>query len=267
MSSVPNDAKCHILLELKRVNSVARITLAACARNACLGGLLLGLATFTSAVAGTIAVGAPADTGAGSCVPFDCNGPNEQFQQLYMNTLLSGPITITGLQFFNTQFNTTTTTIDTGTFTVSLSTTTAAWNTLSTTQANNIGGDSTQVFSGSLVQPWAFGDTLSIPFSTPFTYTPGSSANLLVDIGVTGLGDRGIGEIFFDINGLNGGNFNGNTIFGQAYNGGTFGPGVHSGFGLVTGFETTSAVPEPMTISLVASGLAGISAMRRRKRT
>ena len=50
-----------------------------------------------------------------------------------MNSLFSGPITITGLEFFNTQFNSGAheeSAIDTGTFTVSLSTTSASWDTL-----------------------------------------------------------------------------------------------------------------------------------------
>jgi len=226
---------------------------------ASLTGCLLVFAASIPAVAGTIIVGTPADSGVGDCIPFGCNGPNDEYQQVYMNSLFSGPITITGLEFFNTQYNSGAheeSGIDTGTFTISLSTTSARWNTLSLTQANNVGGNNTEVFSGSLVQSWAFGDTLSITFSKPFTYVPGPSANLLLDIVVTGLGNSGgPGEIFFDTNGYNNGGDNGNIIFGRDYNGGFFTPAVNSGFGLVTGFETSStATPEPATCALFGVG-------------
>ena len=204
-----------------------------------------------------VVVGMPADSGVGSCVPFGCNGPNDEYQQVYMNSLFSGPITITGLEFFNTQFNSGAheeSAIDTGTFTVSLSTTSASWDTLSSTPANNIGGNNTEVFNGSLAQPWAFGDTLSITFSTPFTYVPGPSANLLLDIVVTGLGNSGgPGEIFFDTNGYNNGGFNGNTIFGRLSKGGFFPEFINSGYGLVTGFTVSELVGKAISSTKLTS--------------
>jgi hypothetical protein len=224
-------------------------------------GVLLVFAALTPAVAGTLIVGTPADVG-GNAFPFGgdyAHNTNGQYQQVYTHGLFSGPITITGLEFYNTQVNGRATAMNTGTFTISLSTTAADWNTLSATAASNIGSDETQVFIGSLAQPWAFGDTLSIAFSTPFTYTPGVNANLLLNVVATGTGDAA-GDIAFDTNGC----CISDTIFGRNW-GGNF----NYGYGLVTGFDTgtgTSAAPEPATLVFLSAGLAGLSLLRKRVR-
>ena len=221
------------------------------------GAVLLFLAASNPAFASVI-VGLPADSGTGNCYPFGCNYVSSQYQQVYTQGAFSGPITITGLEFYNTQYNSGATGMNTGTFTLSLSTTSADWNTLSSVYANNIGGDNTQVFSGSLAQSWAFGDTLVIAFSTPFTYTPGPGANLLLNIIATGTGDAA-GDIYFDSNGNNSGGFNGDTIMGRVYLSGS----VNSGYGLVTGFD--SAVPEPATFAMLGGGIALLAAVRLRR--
>ena len=219
---------------------------------------LIALAASGSAMAGTLVVGAPADTGSGNCFPFGCDYnswvASGQYQQVYSHSLFTGPITITGLTFYNTRMNGGASSMNTGTFAISLSTTAADWNSLSTTAADNIGADSVLIFDGSLAKPWVFGDTLSIILSTPFTYTPGAGANLLLNVVATGTGDAG-GDIYFDTNGFG---ENSNTFFGK-----NFGGVVTSGYGLVTGFST-AGTPEPASFALLIAGLLALPLLRKR---
>src|SRR5262249_5335045 len=97
--------------------------------------LLLCISMFcaVSAFADTI-VGLPPDPNTGNCFPFGCSY-NGEYQEVYTHSQFSGPITIRDLEFFNTQFNRGATLMNSGNWTISLSTTAADWNTLSSTYA------------------------------------------------------------------------------------------------------------------------------------
>lgn len=195
-------------------------------------------------------IGLPADPGGGNCFPFGCSYSGE-YQQVYTASAFSGPITIRDLEFFNTSFNSNATSMNSGTWTIALSTTSADWNTLSGTFASNIGADNTTVFSGNLSQSWAFGNTLHIILNTPYTYTPGTGQNLLMDVMVSGASAPG-GDLYFDTKS--------GTLMGRVYTSGN----VHSGHGLVTGF--TTAVPEPGAYAMLLAGLGLIGFLTYRRK-
>jgi len=216
--------------------------------------LLLVLAFAAAPAFADLTIGLPANSN--NCFPFGCAYSNfgSEYQQVYSSTQFSGPIDITDLEFFNTLIDYGATTMNSGTWTISLSTTSADWDTLSSTYANNIGSDNTQLFSGNLYQPWAFGDTLSIVLTTPFLYNP-LNGNLLMDVQVSNTTAPG-GWIFFDA-GFN--NYLGRVWGGDNSGSGAVGPG----FGLVTEFSSTT--PEPTAAVLFSLCVAGIGLAYRRR--
>lgn len=223
--------------------------------------------TFIVAVAAASFI-APASAaslviGAGTssnCFPFGCGGPaSAKYQQVYNTTGFSGPISITAVQFeLDTQRGTGP--VNLGNYTLSVSTTSAMVDGLSTIFASNIGGDNTQVFNGNLASSFN-GTLLTLNFSTPSTYNP-TGGNLLLDFVISN--PTNSSTIFFRAD-----NGNAGGVYSRMQN---FGGGS-TGYGLRTTFifdNAVAAVPEPATWATMLIGFAivgGTLRYRRRKMT
>jgi hypothetical protein len=236
-------------------------------------GVLIGAAFATavaaSAVGGAanaqIVIGGPGDAMNGNCYPFGCPtsdwGP--EYQQVYAAADFGGPITISEISFYNHNFLIPgfTGPIDSGTFTISLSTTSAAVDGLDFTNlANNIGANNTVVFSGSLpalTGPGGQGGQLNLVLSTPFTFDPGAG-NLLLDVVSTDAANDGLNAY------LDADNGDATGEFSRTY---TQGGGIYDNdYGLVTGFNIATTVPEPATWAMMLVGFGGLGLALRSRR-
>src|SRR5215469_8622352 len=98
-------------------------------RNISLRILAAALFAISLTAKADVFVGLPADPGTGNCFPFGCAYSGE-YQQVYASNQFSSPVVILGLEFFNTQVDTGATSLNSGNWAISLSTTAAAFNTL-----------------------------------------------------------------------------------------------------------------------------------------
>jgi len=191
-----------------------------------------------------IVIGAPG-TG-GNCFPFGCSTGGDRYQQVYAASDFAGPMSINDITFYDSMYPGN---LSSGTFSLYLSTTSAAVNGLSATMDDNLGANN--ALFGTLVGGIVANPSFTIT-GTSFAYDPGMG-NLLLEIRSTG---QSGGSIFLDArNGDAGG------LFSRMHNYG----GAFAEYGLVTGFNV-GAVPEPGTVALMLCGLAvtGIAARRRR---
>ena len=188
----------------------------------------------------------------GNAYPLMCNdsgtdtGVTMEYQQVYSSTAFSGTTDITSLTFyqiFAAEFGGTSTVLA-GNYQISLSTTSAAVDGLSSTLANNIGADNTVFFNGSLggasVNP-----SLTISGGS-FVYDP-TKGNLLIDIVATNQPNfpNGSGNGYLDADDTG-------SVTSRAYSFGGAATGNADAIGLVTGFNV---VPEPSSVVLGGTAL------------
>ena len=132
-----------------------------------------------------------------------------------------------------------------GTYTLSLSTTSAPVDGLDTNMANNIGPDNQTFFTGTLPLLTTDGK-LTFSLTTPFAYDP-TKGNLLLDIRISDVTTNSIAG-YAAYNGDFGG------LSSRMIDGTSSGT---SGYGLVTTFLSGAPVPEPGTLGLALIGALG----------
>jgi hypothetical protein len=227
---------------LRSIQSLKRVVVAT---------LLTCCVTAGSLLASSITIGT--DNGQNG---FPFGGPyfgntGNDYQEAYASSDFSGPISITGIDFFLAPGITGD--LYSGTYTLSLSIISANIGSLSSTDlSGNLGADNTvfetATLSGSAPNMLTF-------TGTPFLYDP-SMGNLLLDISVAG-GSDGKGVAFEDNDGVG-------TEVARYQN---FGAGNGEGMGLVTEFDfAQTAIPEPGMLSLLGCGLAALFVGHLRRR-
>jgi hypothetical protein len=215
------------------------------------------LTSVAPAFATSITIGG---SGLNNVFPFGCGpscGPTYlgEYQQIYSSTAFGGPITINQIAFETAPLAPH---AITDVFTLSLGTTFASPAGPGPTYVGNRRPDFTTVFSGAVTVPATGSGTFDfiVNLTTPFTYNPLNPGNLLLDVFIVSDSDGGTQFVAGS-----------SSSVGRLFNSGGTGAATPEGnYGLLTRFsdEAAATVPEPTSLTLLATGLA-VGARRWRK--
>jgi len=216
-----------------------------------LGIALLTLALAPSSRGGDVTVG-NISSGERSFFPFGgayATGQEAtEYQQVYLGSLFdTSPFLIGSVTFYAAPGFAPALNAD-GTYTLSLSTTTAPVGGLSTNFASNVGPDSYTFFSGML--PPSVSTTMTFTLPTAFDFNP-TAGNLLLDVTFTGVTNDSVAYYV-----AQDGDFG--MLSSRMVNGSASGM---TGYGLVTTFGGAGAptiVPEPSSLGL---GFAAVGSL------
>lgn len=180
------------------------------------------------------------------------------YQQVYAASAFSGPITITQIAFASSGTFSSGPGLATFDFNLGLSTTGVGPGGLGTDFAANRGADYVQVFSGSLNVSISANDQFDFIIDIdPFTYDP-ALGNLLLDVSLNSPTLFTGGSRLYFLAGFD-------PSTSRAVNPNGCDPAtLVDGFGLQTRFKTAE-VPEPSSMLLLGTGVAGLVAGIRRR--
>jgi PEP-CTERM motif len=197
---------------------------------------------------GQITIGT-ADPGTGNAFPFTIDGfaVNNRYQQVYAASNFGGPVSISGITFFNTQLPGAI--FETANYTFRLSTSNFTVNNLNIANLNANPGPDAKFFA-TVPLTGLTGSNFTIS-GVPFPYNP-AHGDLLVDITRTGQVVNSSSGHLDTMNGTSGG------LFSRAHNYDS----AFENFGLVTRF---TVVPEPSTLFLLGIGAISFLGYRKAK--
>lgn len=190
-----------------------------------------------------------ASSDTGNSYPFGSTGWEPGYQQIFDASAFAGAFDIHSLTFYNTAYDSGNYESNDGTYTIELSTTSAAVDGLSSIMSDNVGLDNTTVFVGSLNDVGAFGGSMDIILDSLFSYDP-TQGNLLMQITASGVSSTR--STFFDMVDSN------SDLMSRLYR-----SGETDSLALVTGFNEAAAIPEPASLLLIAMGIFGLRRVRR----